>query len=106
MVRKVDVVPARRLQKLHEVARLVEAREPVPCGGFSTQYACMCDYHNLPYRDEVAWVGAVTVEYGPPGVVDGSAAWRAEGPGFESRRCRYLNSTRAYEELVRVCVFR
>ncbi|KAF0314713.1 F-actin-uncapping protein LRRC16A [Amphibalanus amphitrite] len=55
IVRKVEVVPARRLQKLHEVARLVEAREPVPCGGFSTQYACMCDYHNLPYRDEVAW---------------------------------------------------
>ncbi|XP_046397648.1 F-actin-uncapping protein LRRC16A isoform X2 [Ischnura elegans] len=26
-----------------------------PCGGFSTQYACMCDYHNMPYRDEVAW---------------------------------------------------
>ncbi|XP_037068179.1 F-actin-uncapping protein LRRC16A-like isoform X2 [Pollicipes pollicipes] len=55
IVRKLDVVPARRVQKLHEVARLVEAREPVPCGGFSTQYACMCDYHNLPYREEVAW---------------------------------------------------
>ncbi|XP_014248202.1 F-actin-uncapping protein LRRC16A isoform X2 [Cimex lectularius] len=27
----------------------------LPCGAFSTQYACMCDYHNLPYRDEVAW---------------------------------------------------
>lgn len=27
-----------------------------PCGAFSTQYACMCDYHTLPYREEVAWV--------------------------------------------------
>ena len=26
-----------------------------PCGGFSTQYACYCDYYNLPYREEVAW---------------------------------------------------
>lgn len=26
-----------------------------PCGGFSDQYACMCDYHALPYRAEVAW---------------------------------------------------
>ena len=21
-----------------------------PCGGFSTQYACYCDYYNMPYR--------------------------------------------------------
>jgi hypothetical protein len=27
-----------------------------PCGGFSTQYAWMCDLHGLPYREEVAWV--------------------------------------------------
>lgn len=26
------------------------------CGAFSTQYACMCDFHGLPYRAEVAWV--------------------------------------------------
>ncbi|XP_073997427.1 capping protein regulator and myosin 1 linker 1 leucine rich repeat protein isoform X2 [Rhodnius prolixus] len=25
------------------------------CGAFSTQYACMCDFHGLPYRAEVAW---------------------------------------------------
>ena len=24
-----------------------------PCGGFSTQYACYCDYYNMPYREEV-----------------------------------------------------
>uniref|UniRef100_A0A0A9W8Q9 Leucine-rich repeat-containing protein 16A n=2 Tax=Lygus hesperus TaxID=30085 RepID=A0A0A9W8Q9_LYGHE len=26
-----------------------------PCGAFSTQYAAMCDFHNLTYKDEVAW---------------------------------------------------
>ena len=30
-------------------------RDMGPCGGFSTQYMCMCDYHALPYREEVAW---------------------------------------------------
>lgn len=30
-----------------------------PCGGFSTQYAWMCDLHGLPYREEVAWVSAI-----------------------------------------------
>lgn len=28
----------------------------IPCGNFSRQYACMCDYYGLPYREEVAWV--------------------------------------------------
>lgn len=27
-----------------------------PCGGFSTQYAWMCDLLGLPYREEVSWV--------------------------------------------------
>ena len=26
-----------------------------PCGGFSAQYLCMCDYYGLPFREEVAW---------------------------------------------------
>jgi Ran GTPase-activating protein (RanGAP) involved in mRNA processing and transport len=26
-----------------------------PCGGFSAQYAAMCDYFSLPFREEVAW---------------------------------------------------
>ena len=26
-----------------------------PCGGFSAQYASMCDYYSLPFREEVAW---------------------------------------------------
>lgn len=42
------------------MARSTEAtRHTGPCGGFSTQYACMCDLHAVPYRDEVAWVGLI-----------------------------------------------
>ena len=26
-----------------------------PCGGFSAQYASVCDYYSLPFREEVAW---------------------------------------------------
>ncbi|XP_048577148.1 F-actin-uncapping protein LRRC16A isoform X2 [Nematostella vectensis] len=29
--------------------------ETGPCGGFSRVYACMCDYHGVPYLEEVAW---------------------------------------------------
>ena len=25
-----------------------------PCGGFSAQYSCMCDYFSLPFREEVS----------------------------------------------------
>ncbi|KAF4525096.1 hypothetical protein B566_EDAN014292 [Ephemera danica] len=62
VVRRVELVPETRL------ARLLAATPPLPpslsaaasggvgpCGGFSTQYAAMCDFHGLPYREEVAW---------------------------------------------------
>lgn len=48
---QIDLVPVTRRQNILEN----ETRNTGPCGGFSTQYACMCDYHGLPYRDEVAW---------------------------------------------------
>ncbi|XP_075224401.1 capping protein regulator and myosin 1 linker 1 leucine rich repeat protein [Lycorma delicatula] len=57
IIRKVEVVPPKRIQHLRdgEFIRGSEVRGLGPCGGFSTQYACMCDYHTLPYREEVAW---------------------------------------------------
>ncbi|XP_046752565.1 F-actin-uncapping protein LRRC16A isoform X6 [Diprion similis] len=58
IIRKIDVIPTSRLQSIRssELARSTEAtRHTGPCGGFSTQYACMCDLHGVPYRDEVAW---------------------------------------------------
>ncbi|XP_043269676.1 F-actin-uncapping protein LRRC16A isoform X2 [Venturia canescens] len=58
IIRKIDVIPASRLQSIRgsELARSTEAtRNTGPCGGFSTQYACMCDLHCVQYREEVAW---------------------------------------------------
>lgn len=55
IVKRVEVVPPSRLQNLFERHKSQEIKEPGPCGGFSLQYACMCDFHGLPYRDEVAW---------------------------------------------------
>lgn len=49
------MIPETRVQYL-EQNKYNETRGIGPCGGFSTQYACMCDYHTLPYREEVAWV--------------------------------------------------
>ena len=59
IIRKIEIIPASRLQSIRgsELARSTEAtRHTGPCGGFSTQYACMCDLHGVPYREEVAWV--------------------------------------------------
>ncbi len=51
------MLPESRVHYLEEQERYSsEVRGIGPCGGFSTQYACMCDYHALPYREEVAWV--------------------------------------------------
>ncbi|XP_066998308.2 F-actin-uncapping protein LRRC16A isoform X2 [Anabrus simplex] len=57
IIRKVDVQPPRQIQELHreEAGRSGDGRGLGPCGGFSTQYACMCDYHGMPYREEVSW---------------------------------------------------
>ncbi|XP_031782312.1 F-actin-uncapping protein LRRC16A isoform X2 [Nasonia vitripennis] len=58
IIRKIDVIPVSRLQSIRgsDLARSTEAtRHTGPCGGFSTQYACMCDLHSVPYREEVAW---------------------------------------------------
>lgn len=58
IIRKVEVVPGQRIAQLREseFTRASEVRGLGPCHGFSTQYACMCDYHTMPYREEVAWV--------------------------------------------------
>nr|XP_022912883.1 F-actin-uncapping protein LRRC16A isoform X2 [Onthophagus taurus] len=56
IIRKIDVIPTSRLQVLRDIEAVgSNIREVGPCGGFSNQYACMCDYHNMPYREEVAW---------------------------------------------------
>ena len=53
---KVEVSPAERWSNIQK--KLKQARkEPGPCGGFSATYCCMCDYHVLPFMEDVAWVG-------------------------------------------------
>ena len=51
---QVEVVPVKRIQAVLEMKPL-DYKDMGPCGGFSTQYACYCDYYNMPYREEVAW---------------------------------------------------
>lgn len=49
--------PPDRLRLMQDMMKEIEKKEHGPCGGYSIMYACMCDYHNTPYREEVAWVG-------------------------------------------------
>lgn len=56
IIRKIDVVPPKRIEQIRNwEVRNADSHGLGPCGGFSTQYACMCDYHGVPYREEVAW---------------------------------------------------
>jgi len=60
LIRKIEVEPIARIQSMIEYNQSVEERARIntmdtPCGGFSTQYACLCDYFGSPYREEVAW---------------------------------------------------
>jgi hypothetical protein len=34
-----------------------------PCGSFTFAYHCMCDYHNVPFSEEVAWVNRFHVKF-------------------------------------------
>ena len=45
-------MPVKRIQAVLEMKPL-DYKDMGPCGGFSTQYACYCDYYNMPYREEV-----------------------------------------------------
>ena len=59
-IRRLEVEPSSRLQPMIEYNQSVEQRANLntienPCGGFSTQYACLCDYLGANYREEVAW---------------------------------------------------
>ncbi|TMW54553.1 hypothetical protein DOY81_000347 [Sarcophaga bullata] len=55
IIRKIDIQPPERETIFSEEFRPSDPRNVGPCGGFSTQYACMCDFHGVPYREEVAW---------------------------------------------------
>ena len=53
-----EVVPVKRIQSVLELKPL-DNKEMGPCGGFSKQYACYCDYYNMPYREEGGYLTSV-----------------------------------------------
>lgn len=52
---QIDIQPSEREAIFSDELRPSDPRNVGPCGGFSRQYACMCDFHGIAYRDEVAW---------------------------------------------------
>lgn len=55
IIRKIEVHPLERISIFSDELRPTDPRNVGPCGGFSAQYRCMCDFHSVPYREEVAW---------------------------------------------------
>ncbi|XP_021699947.1 F-actin-uncapping protein LRRC16A isoform X3 [Aedes aegypti] len=55
IIRKIEVNPIDRATIFSDEIRPSDPRNVGPCGGFSMQYACMCDFHAVQYREEVAW---------------------------------------------------
>lgn len=55
IIRKIEVNPIERTTIFSDELRPSDPRNVGPCGGFSMQYACMCDFHAVQYREEVAW---------------------------------------------------
>ncbi|XP_033250958.1 F-actin-uncapping protein LRRC16A-like isoform X3 [Drosophila miranda] len=55
IIRKIDIQPPERETIFSEEFRPSDPRNVGPCGGFSAQYACMCDFHGVLYREEMAW---------------------------------------------------
>lgn len=59
-IKRLDVEPRTRLESVYNYVHLIDEKIRLhildfPCGGFSNQYACFCDYYGLTYRDEVSW---------------------------------------------------
>nr|XP_029136167.1 F-actin-uncapping protein LRRC16A-like isoform X1 [Labrus bergylta] len=54
-VMKLSLKPAERTAALQAVWDEHSAADLGPCGGFSHQYRCVCDYLGLPFREEVQW---------------------------------------------------
>uniref|UniRef100_A0A3B4H6J2 Leucine-rich repeat-containing protein 16A-like n=1 Tax=Pundamilia nyererei TaxID=303518 RepID=A0A3B4H6J2_9CICH len=55
MMRKLNLKPADRLAALQAIWDEQASADLGPCGGFSHQYWCVCDYLRQPYREEVQW---------------------------------------------------
>ncbi|XP_008286540.1 leucine-rich repeat-containing protein 16A-like [Stegastes partitus] len=55
VMRKLSLKPPDRTAALQAIWDEQGSADLGPCGGFSHQYWCVCDYLGLPYREEVQW---------------------------------------------------
>ncbi|XP_029976683.1 F-actin-uncapping protein LRRC16A isoform X2 [Salarias fasciatus] len=55
MMRKLTLHPPERSSSLQALWDEQGSADPGPCGGFSHQYWCVCDFLGLPFREEVQW---------------------------------------------------
>lgn len=54
---RISLSPPTRMAELIERLEEVQARDSMSsCGCFTYAYHCMCDYHGVPFFEEVAWV--------------------------------------------------
>ena len=53
----IDVQGDSRSATVHDALtwRQPERKDVGPCGGFSSQYASVCDFFQVTFREEVAW---------------------------------------------------
>jgi len=49
-------MPSTRMTELTDRLEEVRSRDLSSCGSFTYAYHCMCDYHGVPFSEEVAWV--------------------------------------------------
>ncbi|KAK5910755.1 hypothetical protein CgunFtcFv8_004991 [Champsocephalus gunnari] len=55
VMKKLTLKPPERTASLLALWDEQSSADLGPCGGFSHQYWCVCDYLGLPYREEVQW---------------------------------------------------
>ncbi|RXN17089.1 leucine-rich repeat-containing 16A [Labeo rohita] len=55
VIKRLSMEPPERISTLQTLWENQSGSEPGPCGGFSQQYRCVCDWFGVPYREEVQW---------------------------------------------------
>ena len=56
IIRKISVSPSERLGHVQDRIKAKRWGGGLePCGGFSVAYSCTCEYHGLPFTEDVVW---------------------------------------------------
>ena len=58
---RASLEPVSRQKYVQKVLNQADQIEVGPCGNFSEQYRCICNYLNCHVREEVQWVSVVVV---------------------------------------------